>query len=342
MLRAIKTTVVVGFVSVLLLVVCEAAARWYLFGRPVARQVGLLEVANLFVGAPRYGNRELSQPMFRADPYLGYTLSPGTTVVKSYSGDKSITWTLTADQNGRRITRTAGATCGPKTVYIIGDSFLVGAAVTDTDAVGWKLQSILGDEYCVENLAVGGFGNVQGYLQLARLAASQVKADFVVIGYGQYYRPRNVAASSRMQEYAVIPGAAPWFADLAHARAFLMRGGKIGIDYVSLYRPEYAHLGSSASQLDPPAAYMEAVTEALIDEIINKTIAMGAKPLLAVLTAQDGDAVVAAAKQRGVPIIDLFPLPPEQTDDLMPFDGHPGPKSHSAYATRIAATIAVH
>ncbi len=130
----------------------------------------------LLEGGIRLGVALLSERITRVDPVLGWTHVPGAS--------KKITledhpFTLTYNDHGYRVpAHDYARTPGVRRIVILGDSFVDGSEVGDTETFTWIMQQNLpGVE--VINLGVYGFGTTQ-QLRMLETVALRYRPDLVI------------------------------------------------------------------------------------------------------------------------------------------------------------------
>ena len=297
---------------------------------------------------------------FRPDPLLGYWYRSNTNSTATISLAKPIqregivgtvnryTWDLSTGSQGERLSRPRqGGTkaSGGPALLLLGDSFILGAGLSDTTSLGWQLQSLL-PRRIVANYAGGGFGTIHQVMLLRdatgpkRLIptalAEGLRGGDVLLGYADFYPRRNVAAPSRLRTFQPRCGGLQPPTDQAkaffHPRASL-RQGQLQIEPIPLFQ---AHNGP-----DPSQAVQDAVTIALLDEALARVKQLGARPTILWIEGRADSAPIQHLRQRGVRILDLRPQDNGlwTHDTLMPFDNHPGPLTASIWARTIAKQL---
>jgi hypothetical protein len=233
-------------------------------------------------------------------------------------------------------------------VLVLGDSFVLGAGLSDNASLAWQLQSLLPDR-AVANYAGGGFGTVHQWLMLrdannaqtlipAQLR-EQLKGGHVLLGHADYYLKRNVAAPSRLRTFNPNCGTfqqqlkrEPALARAyTHPRASLING-TLAVSQIPLFKD---HSGN-----DPARDEQVEVTKTLVDAILKEISDLKATPTVLWLQGQNTSPVIDYYRQRGVAVLDLRGGDGLWTrDNLEPFDNHPGPLSTSHWATVIAEKL---
>jgi len=258
-------------------------------------------------------------------------------------------WTLSTGKRGERLSRPAGAFSGSgPAALLLGDSFLLGAGLSDNASLAWQLQSLLPDRL-VSNYAGGGFGTVHQWLMLRDANSKQtlipaelrqqLNGGHVLLGHAEYYLKRNVAAPSRLRTFNPSCGTFqqqlkrnPSLARAyTHPRASLLNGS-LTVSQIPLFED---HQGD-----DPERDQQIAVTKALVDAILQEISDLNATPAVLWLQGDDDSAVINHYRQRDVAVLDLRGGDGLWTrDNLEPFDNHPGPLSTSHWAALIAEKL---
>ena len=297
---------------------------------------------------------------FQPDPLLGYWYRPHASATATIRLPQPIqregivgsvnrySWQLSTGTNGERLSKPKNSselTAPSAAVMLLGDSFILGSGLSDTNALGWQLQSLLPSRL-VANYAGGGFGTIHQVLLLRdatgpkRLIptalAEGLRGGDVLLGYADFYPRRNVAAPSRLRTFKPRCGGLQPPADQAkaffHPRASL-RQGQLEIEPVPLFQ---AHNGP-----DPSQAEQDAVTIALLDEALARVQQLGARPTILWIEGRADSAPIQHLRRRGVRILDLR-NPGNglwSHDTLMPFDNHPGPLTASNWARVVASSL---
>ena len=258
-------------------------------------------------------------------------------------------WTLSTGTQGERLSRPANSSARTApAVLVLGDSFVLGAGLSDNASLAWQLQSFLPDQP-VANYAGGGFGTVHQWLMLRDANNQQtlitkdlrerLKGGHVLLGHAEYYLKRNVAAPSRLRTFNPNCGTfqqqlkrEPALAKAyTHPRASLVNGA-LAISQIPLFED---HRGE-----DPGREQQIRVTTALVDAILQEIAVLKATPTVLWLQGDNDSAVINHYRQRGVAVLDLRGGNGLWSrDNLEPFDNHPGPLSTSNWAEVIAAQL---
>jgi hypothetical protein len=299
--------------------------------RRFGREVGLIEPAMVL-------EETTPSPFFRADPVLGYSAAPGV-YMHSWARRNGFTgqWEhfrnrVTIDADGSRLV--GAPRPGKPTVYIFGDSWVFGTGVPDELTFAGRLYEALPDRN-VKLLALGGWSLTQAWLNFERLASAIGPDDTVILGYADYYDVRHVVAPSRLVEIEtwlertnqpVPPFRLP--------KASLGPGGGLSFRYIE---QRCADLGDYCRQPDPARDAMADVTAALVNAIARRSAAK--VHLLHFAGAPDNPAL--ARLDPKVARISALrgDFDSVVQDDIMGFDGHPGPYWHYAIGRKLLAAL---
>ncbi|MBL6612568.1 MAG: hypothetical protein ISP49_19580 [Reyranella sp.] len=302
--------------------------------------VNLAHRAVRLAGAPTPAVVEETQPspFFRPDPLLGYSAARGTyTHSWSRRNATSGQWEtfrtrVTINPDGTRWV--GGERPGKPTVHIFGDSWVFGTGVPDELTFAGRLYQALPDRN-VRLSALGGWALGQAVLNFDRLTGVGPQ-DVVVLGYAGYYDVRHVVAPSRLREIATwldaIGQPIPAFRLPKAAR------GAEGAVTFSYLDQRCAMLGDYCRRPDPPASEMTAVTAALVNHIAART---PAKVYLLHFAGAPDEALYRQLDPK-VGLIGALrgDFGSVVQDDIMGFDGHPGPYWHYAISRKLLESIA--
>ena len=276
-------------------------------------------------------------PFFRPDPVLGYSAAPGR-YTHTFSHRNAFTgaWesfrtSMTIEPDGSR--RTGAARPGRPVVHVYGDSWVFGTGVPDELTFSARLHQAL-PEWNVSLHALGGWSLTQAVLNVERLK-DVAPGDIVVLGYAGFYDVRHVMAPSRLREIdtwlAAIGQPVPAF-QLPRAA----RGADGGVVFSTIDQ-RCAVLDGYCQRPDPPQAEMTAVTAALVNRIARAT---GVRVYLLHFAGAPDPALYAALDPAVTLVRALRPdFDTVVQDDILGFDGHPGPYWHDAIARRLLAAI---
>lgn len=279
-------------------------------------------------------------PFLRADPLLGYSAAPGV-YTHSYARRNGLTdqWEyfrnkVTINPDGTRFV--GAARPGRPTVYIFGDSWVFGNGVPDELTFAGRLYEALPD-WNARLVALGGYSLTQAWLTFERLQKEIGPDDIVILGYADYFDVRHVEAPSRLLEIErwlnrinqpIPPFQLP--------KATLAPGsGQVTIGYID---QRCAMLGDYCRRPDPSRQEMTDVTAALVNQIAAKSAAR--VYLLHFAGAADNPVrrklgpkveVIAAVRSEFDSVVQ---------DDIIGFDGHPGPFWHYAISRKLLSGIA--
>ncbi len=296
--------------------------------------------------APAVVEETKPSPFFRPDPLLGYSAAPGT-YTHSWSRRNATTgqWEtfatrVTINPDGTRFV--GGERPGKPTVHIFGDSWVFGTGVPDELTFAGRLYQALPDRN-VRLSALGGWALGQAVLNFDRLSGPGLQGvgpqDIVILGYAGYYDVRHVVAPSRLREIATwldaIGQPIPSFRLPKAARGGGDgMGGAVTFSYVD---QRCAVLGDYCRQPDPPASEMTAVTAALVNHIASRTPAR----VYLLHFAGAPDEMLYRQLDPKVSVIRALRVDFDSVvqDDIMGFDGHPGPYWHYAISRKLLESI---
>ena len=280
----------------------------------------------LLTGESRRHYSSEPSPLFVGHPTWGYTIAPGDYAIRIHDEMTAHDHVFRARvlPDGSRATRHDAVPDDPRPkIYLFGDSWMWGWGNQDEHTVGWLLQGWL-PRSNVRNLAQNGYGNVQALVQIREMASALRPEDTVVLAYGDFFDPRNVAAPSRLREFHIARELEEDETRLTHPRAALV-GGRIQIDSVEL-------AGDHAGQ-DPDARQMQEVTVGILREVVER---VPGPVVLAYLQGADTSPVLSRAAEMSIHVADLRPRPGQnEWDDFQPFDVHPGPLADYHFAEKL-------
>lgn len=304
-------------------------------------------------------NRDIvssSQPF--SDPLYGGYFTPNslyttniTLVANPGNHIPSYSWHFRTGPYGNRITSLAQLEKAPSDkkplVLLLGDSYIFGEGVNDSGSLGWILQTLMPTSH-VYNFARGGTGNVHQVIQLKdaltenRLIPKEIfkrlEGGYVLLGYGDYYQMRNVAAPSWLRSMNQWMHCAkyPQKISTITPRANLDASGRS----LSFTPVDWLNLNSKSREVDPSADYQEKATILLLTDAINSIRQLKAKPVIGFISGTDHDKVYRWAISNHIKVVDLRPNTQRyDLDNLNPYDGHPGYLAHQTWASRIAEAL---
>lgn len=304
----------------------------------IAGVVGFVAVLlELLLRASGHGPGAVAHPranepvLHRPEPDLGWEPQPGVYRYAGYTvGAQPIT--VTFWQDGSRATRRIDTRHGEE-VLLVGDSMVMGWAVSDDETFAWHLQADH-PELNVRNFGVGGYGTVQTLLRLRRLLVTRLRPPRTVLyGFGEWQALRNVAHPA-------------WLIGL-----YLQSPRPVTLPYCSLddtgrieWHPPtsflpwpwysrsalVATLQQAISMRSGAAreAQERPVTEALVEQMRDEVEARGTRFVTAFLgkDARYRDHIV----QKGVQVVDCgAAFKPGMT---VPGESHPNSAVHAAWA----------
>jgi hypothetical protein len=276
-------------------------------------------------------------PFFRADPLLGYSAAPGV-YVHTWSRRNGMTGAgekvrteVTINPDGTRFT--GAERPGKPTVFIFGDSWVFGTGVPDELTFAGRLHEAL-PGWNVRLSALGGWALGQAVLNFDRLKTVGPD-DVVILGYAGYYDVRHVVAPSRLREIE------EWLEHIGQPippfrlpKAARTADGGVTFSYVD---QRCAALGDYCRQADPSTQEMTAVTAALANHVARRT---PARVYLLHFAGASDDALYRQLDHRiGVIRALRADFDSVVQDDILGFDGHPGPFWHYAISRKILGAV---
>jgi hypothetical protein len=291
----------------------------------------LFAAASRFLStAPVCQSHAAPSPFYRPDNIYGYGVAPGryefTVCPQEPGATRTYRWVASIDPDGGRRTSYDDAGTARRIVFL-GDSWIFGWALNEEQTMSWLLQDYVRGRYTVKNYAQTGGGSTQELITVRRMAEALGPDDIVILGYGEYYNPRNVAAPSRLKREATYVGNYKGSNALQHPRAS-MKDGQVAIDFLPL---DCSLLAGYCERPDPPLAEMQGVTLAIYREIISR---LRAHIVILYLSGPSDDPVVGfLRRQERVTVIDarLERSPFFVLDDIPGYDPHPGALAHDAF-----------
>ncbi len=266
--------------------------------------------------------------LFRPDPVLGWSLSPGHGVRVGFRTGEDIVQHVGAD-GWRHVPGAAEAT--GKRVAVYGCSFTYGSALADDETFCALLQQARPD-LRILNRGIGGHGTVQNLLQLRRdIAAGAVDAAvFAVISDHKY---RNVPHPQRMRQFL-----SPDWDQLGVEHVPVARfgaGGAMRIVYVPLWQPVIER--EDFSVFLPDDHMLNTATLAVLQAVRDQARAAGIPLRLVLLDALDPgfNAVVAAHFDDARDVSTPF----DADHTFQPRDVHPNPRANRLYAERLTPVL---
>jgi hypothetical protein len=212
---------------------------------------------------------------------------------------------------------------------------MFGTGVSDEQTFGYLVQQARPDLH-VRLFALGGYGLTQAFLNFERLRRGLTSDDVIVIGYADWYDPRNVVAPSWLRQIEAFNrharlATAPF--DLPAAS--LAPDGSIRISRI----PQNCELNNGyCHQPDPAESVLTGVSAAIINHIARNTAAR------VYLLYFDGDGHNPALAHLDDRVILVSARPADfgsfVRDDVAGFDGHPGPYWHYAISRKLLTVLA--
>lgn len=264
--------------------------------------------------------------LFRPDPVLGWSLSPGHGVKVGFRD--GIVQTIGTD--GWRH-QPDGSDTGPK-LAVYGCSFTYGTGLADDETYTARLQRAL-PEARILNRGIGGHGTVQNLLQFRRDIANG-SVDAAVFAIISDHRFRNIAHPQRMRQYLNRE----WY-DLGVDHVPVARldaTGQARIIYHPLWQPV---INQADFHIFLPDDYMITIATLAVLETVRQTAQAAGVPLrFALLDALDPD-FNAAVCDRFPDTLDIA-TPHDEDHTFLPQDLHPNVTANQLFAARLLPAVA--
>jgi hypothetical protein len=293
---------------------------------------------------PRRANYQKIEPagsLFVPDPRLGYKFAPGEYRV-TISHDYIFNITHLAD--GRRATGPKGALPGRPTgtsIWILGASIVHGWSVNDDETFPWLVRERLegqGASVDVVNFAVGGYGDLQSWIQLQEaLAGGARRPALVVHCYSALHDERNICSRS-------------WGKNVDNRLRFKIPYARMNGDGIAVFQSVLDYKGL-------PLMKWSAVLN-FIDDVVNgwqkrRLDARGATKIIirkmSELCRENGIEFVLAGitihpltgetlayfRQTNLRCVDISVDPGTPGNTNHPYDPHPSKVAHAEYARKL-------
>lgn len=285
-----------------------------------------MEILSREEGGPTRGVRE--------DDLLGYAYQPGSHAITLRGRDGELTFTLTVDALGRRVTSFLPVP-GKARVLVFGDSVSSGWLNDDATSFPFLLQART-PEFQVSNLAVPGYGPVQSYLQARELAESGETVEVVFLTFADYFTRRAVGGRGYFNALQAAPAAHAGSEAGEFSAWALPVVRQLGVDGQPVI--EYVPIRRGATEDDVMAELSSEVQRSIVHSLYAGVRAAFPESRM-VLLYTHGNAgpeardLFAALRQSGLVVCDARPPNALLRDDFQPLDGHPGPKTQNWFAT---------
>lgn len=260
--------------------------------------------------------------LFRPDPVLGWSLTPGHAVRVAFRD--GVVQRIGAD--GWRQVPGHSAATGPR-LAVYGCSFTYGTGLSDEETYVARLQAAL-PEIRLLNRGIGGQGTVQNLLQFRRdIAAGAV--DAAIFAIISDHRFRNIPHPSRMRQYLSLE----WSSLGVEHVPVLRRGGagRPRIVYLPIWQPVIARGGFEAFL--PDDWMITDATLAALDMIREEAAAHQIPVGFALLDAL-APAFNTAVRARCESCVDIS-VPMDAAHTHRPHDRHPNAHANVLYAERL-------
>jgi hypothetical protein len=327
----------------------EAAARMFLPQPSRADRSAMVEAREVHKPA----NRKVFQALHRADPTIGWVLSPDPVrfphrlIDAQGTVQYDVVYSVAAGERRTSATPPDGAA-----LITAGCSFTFGHALNDEDTWPWMLQEKLPHDR-VANVGCMGYGTDQALLAAEREVRRRPgKTTAVILGFADFQIERNRSTQGWLA--TVYPFSKPLFAvrsgeaEYQHQARFW--SGGVAADYSKLF----ASLTNTAANrfYDIPSSHQRAanLTAALITSFAKRFHAMGVNFAVAMLpymddhSAQsrtDQEFIIRHLRTAGIPV--LIPTFPRGSDgglDVREFmvskiDRHPNRHYNVVLSTQV-------
>lgn len=278
-------------------------------------------------------------PLFRSDPVLGYAMFPGSFHITERAGGLSHRFALRVDAQGHRVT-SLQPRAAARHLYVTGDSAMFGWGLDDEQTIPWLLQTRL-PQFAVVNLSLTSYSTVHAMLQLDRTTPAVAADDIVVLTYHPITNDFNVASSAML--YYLQGGFERQLGDAVLRRdmtvpfASIDGGDALQIHY---YAVACALRKSTHGKCEHPALSSTAARQITMRTFDALMAAHPAHFVVAFLSGDDSDPVIAHLRAKGVTIADLrtAAADPDANDEVT-IDGHAGPFWHYNLAERLAGEL---
>lgn len=306
--------------------------------------LGLMEFSLRLGG---YQPWQIYRPMFsnmpeddlEGDPQLGWRNRPGQFIYPDFLGTGVITLTQAAD--GTRLTSYEDLNVSEGAIWVAGDSFVLGEAISDHETFAWKLQEAL-PKIKVGNLGVPGYGTYQSMLMVEQhFARVSSPPKLVIYGFNDFHEPRNTAS----------------FAWLRGLTINSTRSDQVSLPYATLqegqlqrhppdkfshwpYREKSSLITAFQDIYESLRTWQRSrqeveVTRQILVEMNNMAQEHGSRFLVVLLTARDMPtklSYTAFLQQQGIDHLDCTHPEYGAPELKVPLEGHPNEKMNFYWA----------
>ncbi len=275
------------------------------------------------------------KPLFGPSDVQGYTNMPGDYIIRHYDHNNVNIYSESRLYSESRVTILDDGTRyvgepeknTTKKVFVFGDSYVFGEGVSDEHTFTFLLQQKNRDKKFYLH-AAGGWSLSNALANIIKLKEDIDTNDIVILGYGDYYKERHVAAPRRMRQYRSSRQILP--SGLGHLKISIDDSDEIVSEIIPLFCQD---LGNYCKQHNPSEEYMNKVTKNLINEIATH---IDARIILLHFKGDLNDPALVDLDSK----IEVIPATVETfkyeiRDDVMGFDMHPGPYWHHAIFLRV-------
>ena len=273
--------------------------------------------------------------LFAPHPKLGYALLPGQFTVKQ----SKITWTVTQPSALHRVVRPAGAAPeGRDAIWFFGDSVTYGWGLDDDVTYPWLIQQ-KHPELEVVNFAVGGYSTLQSLIELEEtLAAGEKPPRVAVIAYASFHDGRNARLRGNRKSWIYYVAQYPEF-PAAQLEEGKLKYGMVKLEYTPWPLEEHSalvnFLEEKSNEIQVITSGAQRVSQAIVLRFSELCKQHGIELVFAGIY-RDARTVsmMQWAEAQGIRALDIS-VDPTNTENILPGDGHPGPKANVEFASKL-------
>ncbi len=277
-------------------------------------------------------------------PSLGMGLRPGTFNITL---NKALKYKVTHNKDSLRITSNTIEDLAKPQIHFHGCSFTYGMGVNDHQTFPFLVQQALGDHYLIKNIAVPGYGNLQGYLRTKSIIeTNQEKPKIIFAFYAPFHQERNVLSSNfRAQMYYNFSVLSLDKISYSYPFISLDNEDLVFQETKNIYNPIFGKKNF---------AIMNAIQES-IHSFKNKRISAHQSTLLlfekwnqlcqeeeiefivaSILKDDESQFMLEALKEKDVKTLDIaLDILNDNQLNQLPYDSHPSELAHQIYAEQL-------
>ena len=273
------------------------------------------------------------KPLFGPNDAHGYSNMPGTYAVRFFDRNDKNSYheakVTILDDGTRYVGKSEKITT--KKVFVFGDSYVFGEGVSDEHTFTFLLQQKYADMKFYLH-AAGGWSLSNALVNVINLKEDIGRNDIVILGYGDFYKSRHVAAPARMKQFLSPRNNVP--DGLGHLKLSLDDSDELTSEIIPLF---CENMVNYCEQPNPSKEYMNKVTAKLINEIASRLDAR------IILLHFEGDLTDPALADLD-PKIEVIPATSKTykykiKDDILGINSHPGPFWHYAIFSRLEQNL---